>query len=218
VKVKELDGLIAEKFEAIATFDERDALGRQALKFDRSHFGAILFALAFALRLFVVVELTIDSGCRTVEEVDGRPEQILEVRFKPGLVQRGDKCVEDVGHCASNHPPFGQRSRIGLLLEWTVAKQLQFAKDMVGRRCRERWLDVVMIGHGMRSFARLAASIAAFVAITETAGAAGQQPEQRAGPKRQRRMAEVVAILIRDAKRAFDPSTAVISSTARGGK
>ena len=53
-----------------------------------------------------------------------------------------------------------------------------------------RWFDVVMIGHGMRSFAGSAAPIAAFVAITQTAGGAGQHPEQRGGPKRQRRMAE----------------------------
>ena len=81
-------------------------------------------------------------------------------------------------------------SRIGLVVVWTVAKELQFAKDEVGRRCRVRRFDVVMIGHGMRSFAGSAASIAAFVAITQTAGGAGQHPEQRGGPERQRRMAE----------------------------
>jgi hypothetical protein len=35
-----------------------------------------------------------------------------------------------------------------------------------------------------------AAPIAALVAITQTAGGTGQHPEQRGGPKRQRRMAE----------------------------
>ena len=98
------------------------------------HFGAILLALAFALRLFVVVELAIDSVCRTVEEVDGRPEQPLEVRLKPGVVQRGDQRVEDVGDGASDHLSFGQRSRIRLVVEWTVAKELQFAEDVVGWR------------------------------------------------------------------------------------
>jgi hypothetical protein len=44
-----------------------------------------------------------------------------------------------------------------------------------------------MIGHGRRSFAGSAAPIAAFVAITQAAGGAGQNPK---GPKRQRRMAE----------------------------
>ena len=53
-----------------------------------------------------------------------------------------------------------------------------------------RRFDVVMIGHGMRSFAGSAAPIAAFVAITQTAGGTGQNPKRSGGPKRQRRMAE----------------------------
>ena len=57
--LKAFDGLIAEEFEAIAAFDQRDAFGRQALELDRSHFRAVLLALAFALRLLVVVELAI---------------------------------------------------------------------------------------------------------------------------------------------------------------
>jgi hypothetical protein len=50
-----------------------------------------------------------------------------------------------------------------------------------------RRFDVVMIGHGRMAFAGSAAPIAAFVAITQTAGGTGQNPK---GPKRQRRMAE----------------------------
>ena len=42
----------------------------------------------------------------------------------------------------------------------------------------------------MWSFTGSAASIAAFVAITQTAGGTGLHPEQRGGPQRQRRMAE----------------------------
>src|SRR6516162_4507482 len=52
-----------------------------------------------------------------------------------------------------------------------------------------RSFDVVMIGHGMWSFAGSAAPIAAFVAITQPAGGTGQNPEQSGGPERQRRMA-----------------------------
>src|SRR6516225_6900640 len=70
-----------------------------------------------------------------------------------------------------------------------VAKELQFAKDVVGRRGCVRWFDVVMVGHEMRSFAGSAAPIAAFVAIPQTAGGTGQHPELRGGPQRQRRMA-----------------------------
>ena len=46
---------------------------------------------------------------------------------------------------------FGQRSRIGLVVEWPVAKELQFVEDEVGGRWSVRLFDVVMIGHGMRS-------------------------------------------------------------------
>ena len=69
-----------------------------------------------------------------MEQVDGRPEQILEVRFEPGVAQGGDQGVEDVGDGAGDHLAFGKRSRIGLVVEWTVAKELQFAEDVVGRR------------------------------------------------------------------------------------
>ena len=61
---KALDGLVAEKFQAVAALDQRDAFGRQALEFDRSHFRAILLALALALRLFVVVELRVRCDLR----------------------------------------------------------------------------------------------------------------------------------------------------------
>ena len=37
--------------------------------------------------------------------------------------------------------------------------------------------DVVVVGHGVKSFAGLAAPIAAFVAITQTASGTGQNPK-----------------------------------------
>ena len=52
------------------------------------------------------------------------------------------------------------------------------------------WFDVVIDRPWDGPFAGSAAPIAAFVAITQTADGAGQHPEQRGGPKRQRRMAE----------------------------
>ena len=66
-----------------------------------------------------------------------------------------------------------------------------------------RWLDVVMVGHEVKSFAGSAAPIAAFVAITQTAGGTGQNPKRQRRPQRQRRMAGGAAILLRDAKRAI---------------
>ena len=132
--LKALDGLIAKELQAIAALDQRNAFGRQALEFDRSHFRAVLLVLALALRLFVVVEFAFDPVRSTVEQIDGRPEQILEIRFEPGVAQGRDQGVEDIGDGAGDHLALGKRSRIGLVVEWTVTEELQFGEDVVGRR------------------------------------------------------------------------------------
>src|SRR5467141_3946810 len=126
VDLKAFDGLIAEEFETVTTFDQRDAFGCQALEFDRLHLRTVLLALAPALGLFVVVELAPDAVDGTMEEIDSRPEQILEVRLEPCVAQRGDQGVEDVGDCACDDLALGERSGIRLVVEWTVAKELQF--------------------------------------------------------------------------------------------
>ena len=41
---------------------------------------AAIFALTLLLRLLVIVELAFDAIDRAMEQVDGRPEKILEVR------------------------------------------------------------------------------------------------------------------------------------------
>jgi hypothetical protein len=68
-----------------------------------------------------------------VEEVDGRPEQVLEVRFEPRVAQGRDQGVEDVcdgaGHCV----PFGKWSRIGIVMERAVAIELKLVEDVIGR-------------------------------------------------------------------------------------
>jgi len=155
VHLEAFDGLIAEEFETVATFDQRDAFGRQALKFDRLHLRAVLLTLTLALRLFVVVELTSDAVGGTMEQVDGRPEQVLKVRLEPCVAQSGNQGVEDVGDCASDHLTFGNRSGIRLVVEGTIAKELQFAEDVLGRRYAVCWLDVAMVGHEVKSFCRI---------------------------------------------------------------
>ena len=76
----------------------------------------------------------LDAVCGAVKEVDRRPEQVLEIGFEPRVVQRGDEGVEDVGDGASDRLAFGQRPRIGLVVEGTVAKELQFVEDVIGGR------------------------------------------------------------------------------------
>ncbi len=70
VNFEALGGLVAEQLHAVAALDQRDAFGGDPFQFDRSHFGAVLLALALALRLFVVVELALDAVDGAVEQVD----------------------------------------------------------------------------------------------------------------------------------------------------
>lgn len=57
-----LGGLIAHQLEGVAAFDEGLSLGDKAFDLDGLHLASILFALTSALRLLVVVELTLDPG------------------------------------------------------------------------------------------------------------------------------------------------------------
>ncbi|HVB82542.1 MAG TPA: hypothetical protein VNE82_21655, partial [Candidatus Binataceae bacterium] len=59
-------GLVAKELHAVAALDQRDALGRETLKFDRAHLRAVLLALTLLLRLLVVVELASDAVDRAV--------------------------------------------------------------------------------------------------------------------------------------------------------
>ncbi len=105
----------------------------EALQFDRADFRAVLFLLAALLRLLVVVEFALDPVGGAVEEVDRRPEQVLEVGFEAGVAQRRDQGVEDVGDGAGDGLGFGQRSRVGLVLERAIAVELEFGEDVIGR-------------------------------------------------------------------------------------
>ena len=62
-----------------------------------------------------------------------RPEQILEVGFEAGVAKASDEGVEDVGDGAGDGLSFGQRSRVGLVLEGAIAVELEFGEDVIGR-------------------------------------------------------------------------------------
>ncbi len=94
---------------------------------------AVLFPLAAALRLLVVVEFALDPVDGAVEEVDGRPEQVVEVGFEAGVAEGRDQGVEDVGDGAGDDVALRERSRIGFVLEGAVAVELEFGEDVVGR-------------------------------------------------------------------------------------
>ncbi len=129
----EIAGHVTHQFVGIAPFDQRQPLGQQSLQFDRSDLGAILLTLRSALRLLVVVEFAFDPLGGAVEQVDRRPEQIVEIRFQPRIGKRADQRIEDVGDGASDAVALGQRARIGFVLEWSEAVELQLVEDLGGR-------------------------------------------------------------------------------------
>src|SRR5258708_19728085 len=92
--------LVAEVFHAVTPLDQCHALGSETLEFDRADFGAILIALAALLRLFVVVEFAFDALVGAVEEIDGRPQEVLEVGFEAGFAPARAKCLAPVRHPA----------------------------------------------------------------------------------------------------------------------
>ena len=61
--------------------------------------------------------------------------KILEVGFEAGVAQGRHERVEDVSDGADDVARFGERPRIGLVLKRTIAVELQFGEDVVGRGC-----------------------------------------------------------------------------------
>ena len=148
MSLEAFDGLVTEELQAVASLDQRGAFRRDAFEFDGSNFGTVLLALTLPLRLFVVVELATDAVDGSVEQVDGRPEQIVEVRLEPRVAQRRDQGIEDIDDGTGNDPAVGKRPWIGLVVEGAVTEELLFGKNVFGRRCVVRWFDVIVVGHG----------------------------------------------------------------------
>ena len=67
-----------------------------------------------------------------VKEIDGGPEQIVEVRFEPRVAERRDQGIE-VGDRARDGIAFGKRSRIRFVVEGMVAVELKLGQNVVGR-------------------------------------------------------------------------------------
>jgi hypothetical protein len=112
---------------------------------------AILVALASLLRLFVVVEFAFDALVGAVEGIEGRPQEIIEVGFEAGFAQARDEGIEDVRNGGSNHTGLGQWSRVGFVMEGTIAVKLEFGENVIGRGCGTRRLVdclVVLDRHG----------------------------------------------------------------------
>ena len=73
-----------------------------------------------------------DPVGRAVEDVHGRPEEIVEVGFEAGVLQRSDQGVEDVGDGARDRIAIRQEPLVGFILEGAVAVELKLGEEMVG--------------------------------------------------------------------------------------
>jgi hypothetical protein len=144
-----LAGLVAHQLESIAALDECLPFGDQPLQLDGLDLGAVLFALAAPLRLLVIVELSGDAVGGAMEDVGGRPQQVLEIGLEAGVAERGDESVEDVGDGAGDGIAFGKRARVGFVLEGTEAVELQLGENVIGRRRAVVGFEVVVGGHEM---------------------------------------------------------------------
>jgi hypothetical protein len=133
VALEVVGGLIAEEFHRVAALDKGQALRCKALEFDGADLRAVLLFLAAPLPLLVVVELALDPVDSAMEDINRRPEQVFEVGFKSRVAQGGNEGVEDVCDSATDCLGFGQLSRIRFVLERTVAEELQFREDLIGR-------------------------------------------------------------------------------------
>src|SRR5882672_8699668 len=121
----EIGSVIAEELHGIAALDEGEALCQQAFELDRADFRAVLLLLAALLGALIVVEFALDAAGGAMEQVDGRPQQVVQIWFEASITQGCDQGIEDVSDGATNDASFGQRARIGLVLEGTPAVQLE---------------------------------------------------------------------------------------------
>ena len=173
-------GLVAHQLEGVAAFDQALALGRKALQLDGLHFATVLFALAAALRLFIVVQLALDPVGGPVEDVDRRPEEIVEVGLEAGVLQGDDQGVEDVGDGSGDMVALRKRPGIGFIREGTLRTWSVGEEAWCGS-----WSSCSLMGCSVGSTATLAAFMA-----TKAGGRAepASAAKRRAGA--QRRMAK----------------------------
>ena len=125
-------GLVTHQFEGVTAFQQGLTLRDQAFEFDGFDLTAVLLTLPPALRLLIVVKFALDPIGGPVEDIDRRPEQVVEIGFEAGVLQRRNQGVENIGNGTGNAVPFGQRPWVGFVLEGAIAVKLKFLEQMVG--------------------------------------------------------------------------------------
>lgn len=73
------------------------------------------------LLIFVVVELSPYALGSAVEDIHGRPQEVLKIGFEPRVSEARGQCIENVRNRAADRLVLGQEPRIGLVLAWASA-------------------------------------------------------------------------------------------------
>src|SRR6516225_11883727 len=89
-------GHVAEELDAVAAFDQRETFSYEPLQLDRANFRAVLFLLAALLGGLVVVELALHAVDGAVEEIDRRPQKVLEVGLEARVTECREQRIENV--------------------------------------------------------------------------------------------------------------------------
>ena len=127
-----LGGEIADVLESFAALEKGLAIKDEAFEFDRTHFRAVLFVLAFLLPVFVVFEVTLQASGLFVEEIGHVPENVVQFGLKARVAQSAAKDVEEVRDCAGKKVRFGKWAGIWLRARGLVAVEFEVFDDASG--------------------------------------------------------------------------------------
>ncbi len=112
---------------------QAEALGEKSFELDGPNLRTVLFLLGFALPVFIIIQLALDAVDLAVEDVDHRPQDVLQVGFKPRVAERPRDHIKNIRQRAAERIAVGQGAGVWLVLMGTPALHLQFLKDAGGR-------------------------------------------------------------------------------------
>jgi hypothetical protein len=160
--LERLGRVVAKELHDVAPLGHSRPFGDQALELDRADFRAGLFLLAPALLVLVAVEFALDPIGGALEEIDRRPQQLVEFGLEPGVVQGRDEGVEEVGERALDPMFLGQGTGVLLVPMGAIAEELQRVDDAGGGGRGVMRFEVGIGSSWWGLLQRLAASLAAF--------------------------------------------------------